>query len=87
MTRPCPTQENLWLENSFLEASPQWRNPCSSVCQEDRGGGTFLRVTLLTRHPQKADGKGRQGCAIMQTPTLRNRVRVQKWIHPMDPAN
>lgn len=76
MTGPRPTQESLWSGNSFPEVAPQWGNPCSSVCEETEGPS---RGALLTRHPQRADGKGRQG---VQTPTLRNRVRVQKWAHP-----
>lgn len=59
MPRPDPTQENLWFGSSFLEASPQWANPHSSVCQEDSRVGIFLSVTFLTRHLQMAGGMNR----------------------------
>lgn len=65
MTGPRPTQESLWSGNSFPEVAPQCGNPCSSVCEETEGPS---RGALLTRHPQRADGKGRQGVPLCKLP-------------------
>lgn len=79
MPRPHSTQENRWFADTSLEASPQWGDPCSSVSGGQQGGD-LPQCDLSDQTP--SEGRWyEQGGTMMQIPTLRNKVSVQKWPH------